>query len=151
MIKLVTGDLFAYAADPVNKVDAIGQGVNCLGKMGAGIAKAFRENYSQMYYNYVNVCSVGGLQAGQVFVWDGPDHTVFNVASQLFPGPCAKLSYLKMGLEYVRFYMEEFNLSHLAIPRIGAGIGGLDFEDVHAVVEEVFLLSNVDVTVVSLP
>ncbi len=104
-----------------------------------------------MHRDYKTLCEIGGLNVGQVFPWEGPDYTVFNVASQLFPGPCAKLSYLKMGLEYVRFYMEEFNLSHLAIPRIGAGIGGLDFEDVHAVVEEVFLLSNVDVTIVSLP
>ena len=145
-ISEVTGDLF----DPQWKFDAIGHGVNCKGMMGAGIAVAFRQKNPLMYEHYHAACQQNMLLPGQVIPWLAEDHWVYNIASQFNGGPCAKLTYLRAGLQYVRFHMEHVGTQSLGLPRIGAGIGGLTYEDVYDTVVEVFSGSSLDVTVVTL-
>lgn len=144
MIQEVKGDLF----DPSWQFDAIAHGVNCKGAMGAGIAKAFRENYPHMYTRYKTMCDQGFLLPGQVMPWT-EGVVVYNIASQFHPGPDAKVEYLEAGLQWVRFHMEYHGMTHLGLPWIGAGIGGLDYHnDVEPVVQFVFGKSDVDVTLV---
>lgn len=121
------------------EVDAIGHGVNCQGAMGSGIAVAFRERFPLMYGQYNSLCKVGWLLPGQVFPFRvSKDFYVFNIASQFNPGRDGNLDFLRMGLLYCRFYMQQHGLQHLALPRIGAGIAGLDWNDVKNVVHDVF-------------
>jgi hypothetical protein len=122
--------------------------------MGAGIAVKFREEFPLMHTNYFWLCRSGFFFPGQVFPWR-PDHpdkpVIFNIASQFNPGADARLDALEIGLRYCKFYMESHRgLNHLGLPRIGAGIGGLTFEDVSATIERVFGDSDLNVTVVSL-
>jgi len=82
-IQSVTGDLF------VNRfgAQALAQGVNCRGSMGAGIAVGFRERYPEMYAEYRRRCKAQPreLNPGDVFFWrpaDGAQPSVFNLATQ---------------------------------------------------------------------
>lgn len=146
MITQVKGDLF----DSQWEFDAIGHGVNCFGMMGAGIAVQFKNRYPRMHDEYRKLCGKGWLLPGQVFPWDNGTGTqaIFNIASQYAPGPDAKLSYLHAGLQYVDFYMKHTKRKHLGLPWIGAGIGGLDIDDVLLTINQVFVSSPIKVTVV---
>lgn len=144
-VREINADLF----EP--RFDAIGHGVNCKGVMGAGIAKEFAGRYPQMLEQYKLACSNTLLLPGQVMPFAEGKQTVFNIASQYHPGPTAKREFLRMGLEYVKFYMTQFNLKTLGLPAIGCGIGGLDYEtDLMPTLEIVFFDSPLDVTVCTL-
>lgn len=155
-----TGDLFdptswkypeGYEALNELPVDALGHGVNCKGKMGSGIAVPFRQKYPEMYERYAALCAAQILLPGQVFPWATDTHYVFNIASQYEPGADAHIDYLESGLLYCRFFMRHHGLTHLGLPRIGAGIGGLRLDDVRNIIDEIFgETEDVHVTLVSL-
>jgi O-acetyl-ADP-ribose deacetylase (regulator of RNase III) len=147
-----TGDLFKFEDwnKSLEPVDCIGHGVNCKGMMGSGIAVPFRKSYPEMYTHYKSMCDQDFLLPGMVLPWKADGLWIFNIASQYQPGPSAKLEYLEMGLLYCLFTMRNFGLKHLALPRIGAGIGGLEWSDVKWTVDDIFEDTDEHVTLVSL-
>jgi len=114
-----TGDLFSTDAP------FIAHGVNCRGVMGSGIAVQFRQRYPEMYEQYRLQCQRGVFWPGEVFVWAAPEVTVLNISSQFEPGPNATLDYLRKGLFRALLTADR---QVLALPRIGCGIGGLDWD-----------------------
>lgn len=149
-VQEVTGDLF----NPAWNFEAIGHGVNCKGVMGSGIAPLFKKRWPKMYDHYKAACDGRFLLPGQVIPWQvspSGNRWVYNIASQYQPGADARLSFLRAGLEYVKFHMQEKDIERLGLPRIGAGIGGLNYEDVYDVVDDIFGNSlSLNVTIVSL-
>jgi O-acetyl-ADP-ribose deacetylase (regulator of RNase III) len=129
-IEYRVGDLF----EPDLDVDAIGHGVNCRGVMGAGIAKLFKQNYFDMYWQYAMRCKAGLLWPGEVFTWFGGDKVIFNIASQDLPGANAQIGWLSEGLSRVSD-LAIANDWTVALPWIGAGIGGLPKESVKELFE----------------
>jgi O-acetyl-ADP-ribose deacetylase (regulator of RNase III) len=130
----IQGDLFTSDAP------AIGHGVNCRGVMGAGIAVAFREKYPAMYRHYRKMCDAGELQPGGIFAWSArPDEGpwVYNIASQDEPGANATYEWLDQGLRSAVANMVAWGQDRIAIPRIGCGIGGLDWLMVADVIDGV--------------
>lgn len=146
------GDLFAQP-----DIDCIGHGVNTKGVMGAGIAVLFRRKYPDMYRQYVLWCDLGILRPGQSMPWETADNQgrptfIFNIASQNEPGKDATLDWLQCGVNQAIVQARQLGRDKLAIPRIGAGIGGLTWEDTKKVYEELgSIYSNFTLVVVSLP
>lgn len=141
----VTGDLFDTTAE------AIGHGINCQGSMGAGIAAEFRRRYPVMYEVYKRRCAEGRVFPGSMFCYKATDKWVFNIASQDRPGPDARLNWLARGLHSALEECDELGVHTLALPRIGAGIGGLAWVDVKAVLQFEATESPVDIEVWTLP
>lgn len=141
-----TGNLFDA------ETDAIGHGVNCKGLMGAGIAVQFRNRWPDMYSEYRKLCLEGLLSPGQIYPYR--DHTLHvtlvNIASQEYPGPDAKLEWLVTGVSNALAYCHERGLSSLAVPRIGCGIGGLDWRIVQPTLQAVAAAYEVHLEVWSL-
>lgn len=131
MSKIVeyTGDLFTSQAD------ALGHGVNVKGAMGAGIALQFKNRFPDMYEEYAGFCAGGAMIPGDVYVYYG-DPIVFNIASQDFPGPNARPSWLAIGLGNMYSEIIDRNVSSVALPQIGCGIGGLDWKDVKGLITD---------------
>lgn len=129
-----SGDLFTTEAK------VIGHGVNTRGVMGAGIAVAFRNRWPQMYEEYRLACEDGSLVAGSCLLWETGSEgveLVANIASQDFPGPHASLSWLDQGATCAAAGALERGYDTIAIPRIGAGIGGLDWDEAAQVLRKV--------------
>lgn len=85
-------------------------------------------------------------------VWsEDPNKWIFNLMTQPRPGPSAKVKYIVSALEKALWRAEESNLSAIAMPRIGAGLGGLDWEtEVKPAIEEVGKNTLVNIIVYSL-
>jgi O-acetyl-ADP-ribose deacetylase (regulator of RNase III) len=116
------GDLFT------SNTDAIGHGVNCQGLMGAGIARKFRELWPDMYNEYKKLCQEGLLRPGQIYPYRTyASGVVINIATQEYPGPDANYVWLERGVNNALAFCEERGLTSLALPRLGCGIGGLDW------------------------
>lgn len=121
----LTGDLFS------TPLRIIAHGVNTRGVMGAGIAAAFRGRWPQMYRDYRDVCQSGELVPGDVFFWTAPDGLVIaNMATQDDPGPNARLEWVESAALRVASYTSRLGDVRVALPRIGCGIGGLEWKDV---------------------
>lgn len=132
-VKYFTGDLFS------SSVEVIGHGVNTQGIMGAGVAKAVRSKYPKVYEIYKLRCNMKQLVPGDhLTIYDGFSGVwVANIASQEYLGADAKLELLESGLTNLLDFMEDSGLETLALPRIGAGIGGLEWNDVKELIENI--------------
>lgn len=142
MIIHKTGDLFDSDA-PV-----IGHGINCFGAMRAGIATQFSNRYPDMYEWYKMLCKTRSIKPGNAYLWtptEGP--TVANIASQWRPGPDARYTWAVSGIRDVVDFCFDNDLEKFAIPRIGCGIGGLDWEVLERKLGREFGDSCVDIEV----
>ena len=145
MIRELNGDLFD------SRADIIGHGVNTHGVMGAGIAVAFKNRYPDMYERYKAICEQNLLVPGEVYFYvpeSGP--VVANIASQDKPGPNARYGWAMNAIGKVIDYAEHYNLNTIAIPRIGCGIGGLDWKSMRYELASRFHDRSVDIEVWSL-
>lgn len=126
----------------------LGHGVNCQGLMG-GLAGAFATAFPAMAEKYKEECAAGRLAPGEVFFWeeDNPDYVVANIASQEFPGADASIPHLTSALRHT-FSMMRFHGDYtIALPRIGCGIGGLDWEEVRPKIEKLSDIFEITVEV----
>ena len=133
MIELKTGDLFAEDAD------ALVNAVNCIGVMDGGIAAKFRRRFPENCTAYEKACETGELRLGRVFVHEtgaqaGPKFIV-NFPTLHKTGDASRLEDIEAGLADLERVIGERGIGSIAIPGLGCGVGGLDWEDVRARIE----------------
>lgn len=134
--EIVKGNLF----DPDFGFDALAQGVNTKGKMGAGIAVEFRTRYPQMYAEYKKLCDdftdiLPGLLHTYNPVKDEP--VIFNMFSQDWPGPYGRYELLSSSALLMRMQAESLELDSVGLPWIGCGIAGLKHHNVQHFFERI--------------
>lgn len=131
MITYKKGDVFT------SDLEYIGHGVNCKGVMGSGIAVTVRENFPKNYEWYRETCKRGALKPGMVLPFTENGKTIMNIASQFETGADARMDWLEEGIIKSILFAMNNGRPGLAIPRIGAGIGGLVWEEVDAMLQVV--------------
>lgn len=141
----MTGDLFTAG------LPAIGHGCNCAGSMGAGIALAFKQRFPDMYQEYRRRCRAGEFRLGDIMVWETPDLVIYNLATQPVPRPSATLEAIDTSVRAALADAAGRGLAQLGLPRVGAGLGGLNWPDVADVLDRASADSLVELVVVSLP
>lgn len=145
-VHYAVADLFEQPAE------AYAHGVNCSGVMGAGIAPLFKSRWPEMFEVYRQACADGSLTVGKVLPWRASDGTViYNLATQDRPGRYASLGALSTCLRKMLAHAETRQVRSVAVPRIGAGIGGLTWLDVQREMRLAGEASPVELIVVSLP
>ncbi len=130
--------------------DVIGQGCNMQGVMGAGIAKDFRELYPVMYQDYRAKCLAGEVELGgyDMYPVDDTPGWVANLYTQRLPGADASLAAVAQSVTKLCLDLQEKTGMHsLGLPRIGCGIGGLQWEDVQAVLQNIAKDNEVNIVV----
>lgn len=144
----VTGDLFTTPG-----LDALGHGVNCIGRMGAGIAAEFRRRYPAMWSVYSLRCRRNELRPGGLFAWDDPsDGWIYNLATQHGTGPRATLPAIQTSVQRMLAHARAAGVRRIGLPRIGCGLGGLDWTQVRRLLETLAAPDpDIDLVLVSLP
>lgn len=134
MITHVTGDLLA------SDEKFIAHGVNCLGLMGAGIAKAIAVKHPVVEKVYREECTERRLlPGGCLAVMDkAADRYVFNLATQNSPGRDATYWRVAMAFGNMFEHCVAWGIKRVGIPRIGCGIGGLDWEPVEFIINGLY-------------
>lgn len=137
-IVYVRGDLFAEE----HAAGAIAHGCNCQGSMGAGVAVGVRERYPALFERYREMCKAKPRQfnPGDCWLWREPGKPpVFNLATQeKYWRGRATYEAVEASLAAMRAQADAAEIVRIAMPRIGAGLGGLSWKKVKAVVERVF-------------
>ena len=128
--EFLKGDIFA------SDLRAFAQGVNCAGAMDAGIAVAFKKKWPRMFEEYRTRCEDGRLKLGDVFAWTEGNVTVYNLVIQEHWKKKATMAGLTRALKKTVELATHAGIDRLGLPRIGTGLGGLEWPRVKSVVEE---------------
>jgi O-acetyl-ADP-ribose deacetylase (regulator of RNase III) len=136
------GDLFA-APD----LHAYAHGCNCAGSMGAGIAVAFKQRWPRMFDEYRARCQDGRFGLGDVFVWSEDLVTVYNLGTQEHWRKKAQLAAVARALHKMVALARAAGVTRIGLPRIAAGLGGLDWPKVRAAIEEAAVEPSVTLVV----
>ena len=129
MISYVSGNLLDDDAD------ALVNTVNCVGVMGKGIALAFKKKFPNNYKAYKAACEVGSIIPGSLFSYEEPSSlddrshpSILNVATKKHWRQPSKLEYVEESIEAIARYVSDHKIRSIAIPPLGCGNGGLDWE-----------------------
>lgn len=123
-IEIIQGNIFT------TKCQTIVNTVNCVGFMGAGIALEYRLRYPEMYNRYQELCELGHIDIGKLWIYKAEDRWVLNFPTKRDYKYPSKEEYLHLGLQkFVETY-EAKEITSVAFPMLGADKGGLSLERV---------------------
>lgn len=140
MIKVLIGDIFQ------SKATTLVNTVNCVGIMGKGIAKGFKDKYPQMYKDYLNQCKAGQVKLGQPFLYkDIFDTSIINFPTKDHWRSTSRLTDVFIGLDLFVQKYKEWGITSIAFPPLGCGNGGLEWSDVGKIMYQ--KLKDLDISI----
>ncbi len=113
--------------------------VNCIGEMGKGLAAAFKRQYPDNFYYYRRVCEKGLMQPGKVLTVPMPGnnpHYVINFPTKRHWKDKTYMEDIEMGLQDLARVLHRLQIQSIAIPALGCGLGGLDWQVVKPIIME---------------
>jgi O-acetyl-ADP-ribose deacetylase (regulator of RNase III) len=139
VIRELSGDLLA------SKARVLVNPVNCLGVSGAGLANAFAAKFPGNQAAYRKAARLGGVRLGRVlWFWHyDQDEYPRGVWIANFPTKgdwkaASQVEWIVAGLDDLRREIEDRELSSVAVPALGCGLGGLAWEQVRSVLYAAF-------------
>ena len=133
MIEYVTGNLLDSSAE------ALVNTVNTVGVMGKGIALQFKKRFPHNYKVYEAACKARELETGHVLVVKDGDafsqKTIINFPTKKHWRQPSKYEYIEAGINALKQALVEHKIQSVAIPPLGSGNGGLNWEEVRAMLE----------------
>jgi len=126
------GDIFK-----IGDVNNFAHGCNCAGAMGKGIALTFKNKFPQMYSEYKLMCEKKEFKPGDVFDYQDGEFHIYNLATQYSWRTNATLDFIGLSMRRMLQIAESSNVRDIAMPAIGAGLGGLKWYDVKRVIDTV--------------
>jgi O-acetyl-ADP-ribose deacetylase (regulator of RNase III) len=117
------GDIFK------SKAQTLVNTVNCVGVMGKGIALGFRKRFPAMHDDYVLRCERGEVKLGRPYLYrqDG-EPWILNFPTKDHWRSVSKLADIEAGLEHLEANYREWGVESIAVPPLGSGLGGLEWQ-----------------------
>jgi O-acetyl-ADP-ribose deacetylase (regulator of RNase III) len=109
--------------------------VNCVGVMGKGIAKDFKEREPEMFAAYKKICDQKLLSPGKLWLWKGANSWILNFPTKQHWRYPSKITWIESGLKKFVGSYEALGITEISFPRLGCGNGGLKWDDVRPVME----------------
>ena len=139
-----TGNILADDAE------AIVVPVNTVGVPGAGLALAAARRWPCWAKNYKDACFTHDLdEAGDVVLHrnldSGPAEWIVSVATKGHFREKSSLDKIQAGLQNLARILRDHHFKYLAIPALGCGLGGLDWNTVRPLIEAAFASTTADV------
>lgn len=130
--------------------EAVVNPVNCVGVMGAGLARQFRDRYPSMFSHYRDACRRGILIPGRLHIYDretfNPPFYIINSPTKKDWRDPSKLEYIESGLIALVGVLRSMGINSVSVPKLGCGLGGLNWVDVNSLIKK--YLNDVDCQVV---
>lgn len=130
MITFTNGDMFSINANYLVNT------VNCVGVMGKGVALAFKNKYPLMFEEYKEKCNIGAIKPGHLHIWSSGDITVINFPTKRHWRNKSNYEDIRLGLISLKEYISSKKNVTLALPALGCGNGGLDWNIVSKMINE---------------
>lgn len=132
--------------------EALVNPVNCVGVMGRGLALQFKEKWPENFNYYKKACDDNKVAIGKMLVFNtnqlfNPKY-IINFPTKNHWRYQSQISYIDSGLLNLVCVIKELNINSIAIPQLGCGLGGLNWEIVREMIELTTAeLMNVDVKI----
>lgn len=146
-ISFNSGDLFDQ------RVDALVNTVNCVGVMGKGVALEFKRRWPENFKAYKRLCDSKRLRPGIIFVHQVGDLLGNNQPRFIINFPTkdhwkskSKIEFIESGLDTLVKELCGSGIKSLALPPLGCGNGGLNWEDVRPLIIE--KLKDLDIQII---
>jgi len=133
MIQYTTGDILRDDAE------ALVNTVNCVGVMGRGIALQFKNHFPENFKAYKEAHKAGELMPGRMFIYEtgelaNPKYIINFPTKRHWRGK-SRMEDVESGLEALVEEIQRLNIRSIAIPPLGSGLGGLNWQDVRDYIE----------------
>ena len=112
-------------------------GCNCSGATGKGIALQFKDKFPEMFEQYKALCKDNKYNVGDVFQYQYKDGFVYNLGTQKTWWDKAELEYIETSLHKMLEMAENEGVKEIAMPAIGAGLGGISWDDIKPLISKV--------------
>ena len=146
MITFTTGNLLDA------KAEALVNTVNTVGVMGKGIALMFKEAFPDNFASYEAACKRKEVVVGRMLVTKrenliGPKWIINFPTKKHWRHP-SKIEWIVEGLEDLKQVIRDNGIRSIALPPLGSGNGGLDWNDVRPRIQAALgALTDVDVII----
>ncbi len=146
MIEQKKGDLLSA------ETEAVVNTVNTVGVMGKGIALQFKKAYPDMFKQYQNACKTGDVKPGQMFIYErhntfGPRYIINFPTKRHWRNP-SRIEDIRAGLKALANDILRLNIKSIALPPLGCGHGGLNWDEVYQLIQdELGCLNDVNILV----
>ena len=136
MIERTKGNLLKADAE------ALVNTVNCVGYMGKGIALQFKQAFPENFEVYQKACHTGDVKPGSMFIFKtgsmfNPKYIINFPTKRHWRGD-SKIDDIKAGLVALVQEIKQLNIQSVAVPPLGCGLGGLNWNLVRPMIEKAF-------------
>jgi O-acetyl-ADP-ribose deacetylase (regulator of RNase III) len=125
------------------QADALVNAVNTVGAMGKGIALQFRQTFPEMFAVYEAECRAGKIRVGKMHLFDRGAFVrgarwIINFPTKRHWREPSQLADVEAGLIDLVATIQQLGIESVAIPPLGCGLGGLEWDDVRPRIERAF-------------
>jgi O-acetyl-ADP-ribose deacetylase (regulator of RNase III) len=114
--------------------------VNCVGVMGKGIALQFKQYFGdEIMVDYKQACMNRTLRPGFpqfIRIFGSKTYAVINFPTKDHWRNPSKIEWIDTGLQSLATIIINREIKSIAIPRLGCGLGGLDWQQVKLLIEK---------------
>jgi len=133
MIEFRIGDILHANAE------ALVNTVNCVGIMGRGVSLQFKNAFPENFKAYEVACARHEVQPGRMFVFEtgylaNPKYIVNFPTKRHWRGK-SRMEDIEAGLEALTKEIRRRGIRSIAVPPLGSGLGGLDWNEVRPRIE----------------
>lgn len=136
MIKTSHGNLLKADAE------ALVNTVNCVGFMGKGIALQFKQAFPTNNKYYEAACRAGEVEPGKMLTYDNgrirKPYYIINFPTKRHWRGNSRLEDIEIGLKALILEVKQLNIRSIAVPPLGCGLGGLDWNVVQPMIRKAF-------------
>jgi O-acetyl-ADP-ribose deacetylase (regulator of RNase III) len=136
--KLPTNIVYKQGDLLESKMQTLTNAVNTVGIMSKGIAKEFKKKYPEMFQDYYLKCKNGLIRVGEPYVWIPKlvnGKWILNFPTKEHWRGKSKIEWVEQGLFSLQKNYGFWGIQSLAVPALGAGLGGLNWQDVKRLLE----------------
>src|SRR5688572_4179635 len=90
--------------------------VNCVGVMGKGIAKEFKERDPAMFRAYKKICDDHLLEPGKLWLWHGADYWTLNFPTKIHWRNPSRIEWIEAGLRKFVSGYEKLGIRDISFP-----------------------------------
>lgn len=120
--------------------EALVNPVNCVGVMGKGLAKEFKNRFPEMFKEYRAICRMNNLFPGVVHPWKNPDNIwpnwIINFPTKVYWKEASTTQYIHDGMYALIDFIDSQRINSIAIPALGCGLGNLKYSLVKAIIKQ---------------
>lgn len=113
------GDIFTSNAQVLTNP------INCVGVMGKGLAKEFKNKYPDVFNDYKLKCDNKEVKPGNPYLVHGTPHILMFPTKDHWKDP-SRLEWISNGLKLTKTICDRNYISTLALTYLGCGCGGLN-------------------------